>query len=116
MKIVKEESGLSMFNVASYGDVFLNGNELEQLIKFLKNDPMDISINDQTQELETLRSIVQNLEQVLSKLKDEHQKDIEALTQRLRAAHFFDLRTSLGVMDRLVNNRDSVALTPKSNQ
>lgn len=95
--------------------------DLDQLVDFIMSDHLKKKEevkegNDPYQEIVNLQAMVKELHKILGEANDKHKIELETITQRLRAAHFFDLRTHMKTMDHLVNLTSRVNQSPLKDQ
>jgi len=108
---IADKPGIFLKGIDAYEEeVYLSSNEVEQLYNFIadfKGASEKVSI--EPQEIETLKKIVEEQQSVIAKMGQENIKNLETTTSRLRAAHLYDLRIHLKVLDSLMNPIQTVS-------
>jgi len=103
---MKSIIGIDENGIICIDQICLSPEMVDDLKEFLGNNEMQM-------ERDTLRDIVTKLHETIEKLKLDYDLELDRVTQRLRNAHLYDLRTQIKVMDQLVNIVNSRNLSPQ---
>ena len=104
--------GIFLRDIDAYPEeIYLSTDEVQQLYNFISDlkGSSGKEVSAEPQELETLKKIVEEQQKVITQLGQENTKNLETTINRLRAAHLYDLRIHVKVLDSLMNPIQTVS-------